>query len=817
MKKIDELELFSFRVDERLFENETIYLLYLPESWREWIEKDKEGFQLKVKPKNLGKKLQVLFPAIFHVSWENHEPWIYASEEINTEMIKSICLHWLSNEFSHSLSELPDDIQNEVLVWKLTTMKDLYWQETWNFNWIPGLIAGKFAKQKHYLNIQDGFEGNIRFYHVYFQNNHECMSEPIRKKDKSGYFSYVIRLSLKTRGGLPEPYILNVSFGIRRFLQKKPYNTSDISNRVKGSILVHVKNPFIDNEANGMSFIQLKFKNVKGKVKWAGKEDELFADILPVSIQPQEIIANPISYMNHEPFTALVVYSDSVFRSKDNLSKVLSGIGLPEKFYLFDYFKEKFPNLTQLDKCLNIYKRKDAIGNKVLPLQHHFSPNKQIMLEFWTSEEMFEEIMKIYIENQIVIQDNKSHYYLNSEPPINLNIDCLGPQLITALENTDENQATKKRIKLINKLADKKERTNISMAFVEIEQKEYYKEKTDPKHVNRLSLAATNRISQFIHPLREDETEKERKNRLINSFFDLVADYGFLPKRMQNINEELLILGFRLIKLGTAYLPAISRIYKNDVKIRLFSYNEWLTIPEALILTSQEPKVINQPKKYNEEDKKYLSFLKRVVSECLEQFSSEIVVLLDASLRRLRWIELQNRHLDIHRLPFQLQHPDAEKRVKVVRISKEEDVSQYRINPKGVVKLNKNQGLFKDENAGIYYSVGARPTFMQTLLKTQKYNHPNQLIFQQKIIEIIPLGISDEDERDRIALLVHNLRKLNIAYDAHTNFPYPLDILKSLKKYFYKHESNDVENQEADAFEDWIRVDENDQLVFELS
>lgn len=95
--------------------------------------------------------------------------------------------------------------------------------------------------------------------------------------------------------------------------------------------------------------------------------------------------------------------------------------------------------------------------------------------------------------------------------------------------------------------------------------------------------------------------------------------------------------------------------------------------------------------------------MKRVVSECLEQFSSEIVVLLDASLRRLRWIELQNRHLDIHRLPFQLQHPDAEKRVKVVRISKEEDVSQYRINPKGVVKLNKNQGLFKDENAGIYY------------------------------------------------------------------------------------------------------------------
>lgn len=66
-----------------------------------------------------------------------------------------------------------------------------------------------------------------------------------------------------------------------------------------------------------------------------------------------------------------------------------------------------------------------------------------------------------------------------------------------------------------------------------------------------------------------------------------------------------------------------------------------------------------------------------------------------------------NPNLDFRHFPFHLEHPEAEKRIKVVRVSTEDDVSQYRINPNGNIEVNRNQGLFKDNSSDIYYSVGA--------------------------------------------------------------------------------------------------------------
>lgn len=70
----DQLELFSFQIDEKMFEHEKIFYMTLPQSWRDFIEKDKNKYRLKVKPSNLSKKLQALFPSIFHISWKkmNH-------------------------------------------------------------------------------------------------------------------------------------------------------------------------------------------------------------------------------------------------------------------------------------------------------------------------------------------------------------------------------------------------------------------------------------------------------------------------------------------------------------------------------------------------------------------------------------------------------------------------------------------------------------------------------------------------------------------------------------------------------------------------
>lgn len=76
------------------------------------------------------------------------------------------------------------------------------------------------------------------------------------------------------------------------------------------------------------------------------------------------------------------------------------------------------------------------------------------------------------------------------------------------------------------------------------------------------------------------------------------------------------------------------------------------------------------------------------------------------------------------------------------------------------------------------------------------------------------MGTGDEKERDQLAKLGHNLRKLNIAYSFHTNLPYPLDIMKSLKKYIADFTEDGTLNNDPDAFEEWVYVGEDEQLVF---
>src|SRR5690625_1280282 len=93
-KQKDMLELFSFELNEDMFLDEQIYYVELPESWREFIKSKRikwDEFELSIKPKNLARKLQTLFPSIFYLHWFS-SPWFIADEKMNLELLKEICL-----------------------------------------------------------------------------------------------------------------------------------------------------------------------------------------------------------------------------------------------------------------------------------------------------------------------------------------------------------------------------------------------------------------------------------------------------------------------------------------------------------------------------------------------------------------------------------------------------------------------------------------------------------------------------------------------------------------------------------------------------
>src|SRR5690606_3860249 len=149
---------------------------------------------------------------------------------------------------------------------------------------------------------------------------------------------------------------------------------------------------------------------------------------------------------------------------------------------------------------------------------------------------------------------------------------------------------------------------------------------------------------------------------------------------------------------------------------------------------------------------------KRGINEILEQTNDNILILFDAPIRHW-WKDVRNGDLKLDKVPIKLDNLENMERVRVVRINQTDEIPQYRINPKGEVKVNHCKGLFRD-SAGIYYSVGSRSdNMMSTAIAEQKYYSPRKQFLHRRLVELIPLGTEDVQEREDLAVIVEQLRE----------------------------------------------------------
>jgi hypothetical protein len=146
---------------------------------------------------------------------------------------------------------------------------------------------------------------------------------------------------------------------------------------------------------------------------------------------------------------------------------------------------------------------------------------------------------------------------------------------------------------------------------------------------------------------------------------------------------------------------------------------------------------------------------------------------------------LQNPRIQYEVVPYLNERLANESRIKFIRINTTTlDVPQYRIfDPENEDTPKKESGIFKDP-LGIYYGVGGRPSAWQGSRVTDiKFTSPSKLLLQQRAVECIPLGPLDENERDELAYLVDQLRRVGLTFDTHTVDPYPIKVLNILSKY----------------------------------
>lgn len=120
----------------------------------------------------------------------------------------------------------------------------------------------------------------------------------------------------------------------------------------------------------------------------------------------------------------------------------------------------------------------------------------------------------------------------------------------------------------------------------------------------------------------------------------------------------------------------------------------------------------------------------------------------------------------------------------MIRINHSDDVPHYDIiSSKAQDSFNRHSGLFGCPE-GFYYSVGLRPDNIRANLKLTKIDYPSKLIMKQHAVKLIVLGCANGEEKNKLAEMVHNLRRANLTFEASTSQPFPLHLMNAIKKYW---------------------------------
>ncbi|GED30282.1 DUF3962 domain-containing protein [Brevibacillus centrosporus] len=819
------MELFMLEIDESLFYNETIYYMKMPESWRNFFNKERinGGYKLSYKVEPLGKKLRSIFSEIISVYSDNkvllHDrPWLVSTKIISEFYIRQLTLGWLAHLKGYSISELPQDVRDSHPVWVSCTFGDIH-EFVDNYQWVPGMAAIKFCEDPKFLDLGNELRTELKFYHVIFNGKHECISSPIRKSHRHDPFSYVIRLDLKTRGGDAGRYLLTVSLGTRRYLRNEQIKDGKCFMRSSHacSVLVSVKNPYETN--TDRSFSQLKIERHSGSsssfTTWETALDGLYWDVINgESFDSDLLLVNPkIYYEGNGDVTAYVV-NNNLFKG----NSVKAGIGLPEKSALFNLIKSLLVGFgaKELQLIPDITRR--GMNDSRFPM---VTPNEErLTIEIYSSEKMFKKIKEVLSTAQksieyVVILDKLSDslFRLNCDKEVIVElVHCIPEGIVAELEidkYKDKSLAQSKRINQIAKqLFNAERRDNPVVALVEIDEKVKWREGTDPKKAIREGMKKTGRLTQFIYPLADDETGDV--SRIINATLDLFNDYGLLSDNVNKINIPGTLLSITVLKAGNKYLPAISRLIGTDLSIKMLGNNSWMSLQDAA-LKMDDSKFLDNPRKENRSSEVFDAFITKVIENELDRCEGQLIVLVNATLRNNWMRSIGNTKIQWDRTPVINERLYNESRLKFIRINATDDVPQYRIIINDVWnEFNKASGIFKD-SIGAYYGVGGRPSAWKGIANdATKFLSPSKLLLQQRAVEYIPLGAKDKNEMDDLAILADHLRRLGLTYDKHTILPHTMRVLNSLSKYITGNE----DNYDYDAeFDEEVEVESEEGMV----
>ena len=518
--------------------------------------------------------------------------------------------------------------------------------------------------------------------------------------------------------------------------------------------------------------------------------DNNYIKLLDIDIA--EILRNVSKYsQDNDELIALIIN-----KNKQN-AKTQSGAGLPERNEMLENLVQMLPELDLRKRIESISTRgsskTDKLGEELRTyynLEDDINTNTMINKEAYIIYKNIEQIiLNVYTNNKILYEKVEKLFSMYLRLENNFILDRISPDGYSVeinMVNNDfvrefsESEDKEKRKLEIKNLIENYDKKTLSLALIDIPAYHDKKETKDrdPKNLIRTAFKDNRVLTQFIN-----YNEETKINTIMNAIKDLISAAGFVEGSLYKnigVGKNDILVGIGKVSGGNnEKILAMSKIDKGKIYINLYGINNWMELNDCIFSINKNfTNKITISKNGITTAKGIEQWISENISKILEN-NRKVYAFVDTNIRSGLWSKVKNENFNELMLSkLRLLNIDL---LRMIRINDTDEVPEYFIDD-GKKTINKSNGVFKGNN-NTYYLVGMRSDTDQAAVSTTKCSCPNKPLKRPSMYEVNIIGCNDDNEKDKIAIMTQELRRMNISYDKHTSLPLPLYTIKRLSEY----------------------------------
>ena len=750
--------------------------------------------------------------------------WIVCLNEINEQVCQDICINLQAAAQSFYIKYKQNASVQEALS-KFINLIDpkelLNYINTENVEIIDenGVITSQYAYNGFCLKLMEGLIGKSITYDntelvLNYSGRNELMSQVI-KGHKGDLYAYVFSFGLQTIPGrkvTSSMLLLNCS---RRIFK----NTSVRSKKyLKNNMSVYVKH----NSKPIYYKITMLYDYSKKQVVWKDADESCYNFAYPNSLPKADDVMNRIEFYNDETKSNPQIYcACSTENSFAGESKIGTGVSALDKnaFYnaIYELIKESVTKSNPLSKV-------KARAARLNPAQlkedkDTWTPNGTDVCECLSKTGFCGARIEIYSlsnDNELAQKVENSLRIIIDKDTEGFGIDIQKLPLKNFADpilTKDYNNIAKRaeRIRQVSESIGQAPRNLMVGSIIILPRNQGDKDVKDAKDLLRCGFALTNRVTQFINPIDENDSKEVKglPHKISVAIYDLLRQFGYTkrPTRLDKfLRYPVLAIGaYSKVKtMSGTEIRAVPMLVKYDISDRLITvespavnnglptgyYQACIEFCKLSMNRDCEKLCLDASKRYIEQKIKGL--------ENYYRYQDAIVIVSgDGFVRSEMWPGISNKKISTYSFMSDYRPNNIDigskicsvsfnlnnSKLRVVRIRYNDEIPNYYFTD-GYKTTGFSDGIFKYEE--VYYASVTEKKNDRTYSdgnKEYSFSNSDKSYRGKKLSEYFPLSLCENDDSFEVINFLNQLRYLSPQYNSITNLPLPLHYLNLIKQY----------------------------------